>query len=188
MPISGLRGTHEIPLGSHLCLFYRYPQEFLRVTASFLKAGLTLHELCLWVLPATVTIPLALQELSRHGVNGSKLVASKQLHISPAQDWYSSVTFNVEDSLSRLANLPSQARKLGYASIRAAGGPGRFSSATHRGAFMRYEQKATPIIADLPFIGLCCYATRDSLETDMYDIMSAHPWALLRTNTGWSSI
>lgn len=188
MPASGLRGTHEIPLGSHLCLFYRYPQEFLRVTASFLKAGLALHELCVWVLPAPMTIPSALQELSRLSVNGHQLLASKQLQILSAQDWYSSGTFNVEDSLSQLAALPALAHKLGYASIRAAGGPGPFPSESYRRAFMRYEQKATPIIAELPFIGLCCYATRESLANDMYDIMSAHPWALLRTHAGWASI
>lgn len=51
MPASGVRGTHDIPLGSHLCLFYRRPKEFLQVTASFLRAGLTENELCVWVLP-----------------------------------------------------------------------------------------------------------------------------------------
>ena len=39
MPASGIRGTHDILLGSHLCLFYRRLQEILHVTAAFLKAG-----------------------------------------------------------------------------------------------------------------------------------------------------
>lgn len=188
MPVSGIRGTHEIPLGSHLCLFYRHPQEFLQVTASFLTAGLSDHELCVWVLPSPLTIPSALLELSRHGLDCALLQTSKQLQISSAQDWYSSGTFNIKDSLGRLATLPALARKLGYASIRAAGGPGKFPSDAHRREFMRYEQKATPIIAELPFIGLCCYASTESLEADMFDIMSAHPRALLRTRTGWFSI
>jgi hypothetical protein len=49
MPASGLRGIHEIPLGSHLCTFYRQPKEFLRMNASFLKAGLINHEVCVWI-------------------------------------------------------------------------------------------------------------------------------------------
>ena len=41
MPASGVPGIHAIPLGSHLCVFYRSHKEFLRVTASFLSAGLS---------------------------------------------------------------------------------------------------------------------------------------------------
>jgi hypothetical protein len=96
--------------------------------------------------------------------------------------------FYVEGALSRLAALPALARQLGYSSIRAVGGPGPFLSEGSRQAFMRYEHHATPIIADLPFIGLCCYATTDCLATDMVDIMTAHPRALLRTPAGWASI
>ena len=32
MPAGGIPGTHDIPLGSHPCLFYRAPEEFLHVT------------------------------------------------------------------------------------------------------------------------------------------------------------
>jgi hypothetical protein len=188
MPPSGIRGTHDITLGSHLCLFYRGPKEFLRVTASFLKAGLAEQELCVWVLPPSLTIPLALKELSHRGINGSLLQAKQQLQVLSAQDWFSDGAFDVEDSLTRLAAVPFLARQLGYASVRTVGGSGLVLSDTYRQAFLRYERKATPIIAELPFIGLCCYASADCIKTDMFDIMSAHPRALLRTHDGWTSI
>src|SRR5690349_6047782 len=116
MPPSGIRGTHDVPLGSHLCLFYRSPKEFLRVTASFLKAGLVEHEMCVWVLPPSLTLPVALKELSRRGINGSLLQATQQLQVISAHDWFSGGTFHVEDALTRLAALPFLARQLGYAS------------------------------------------------------------------------
>lgn len=188
MPASGIHGTHEIPLGSHLCLFYRRPKEFLRVSALFLKAGLTSNELCVWVLPSPVTIPLALTELAHHGLDGSVLQAQQQLQIVLARDWFSDGAFNVQSSLSQLTALPALARQLGYTSIRAVGGPGPFLSDRSREAFMEYERLATPLIADLPFIGLCCYATTDCLATHMFDIMSAHPGALLRCHAGWASL
>jgi len=188
MPACGIRGTHDIPLGSHLCLFYRRPKEFLQVTASFLKAGLTEDALCVCIIPPPLTIPLALHELSHHGLNGPMLQATKQLQIMSAYDWFSGGTFDVEGSLSRLAALPTLAYNLGYSSVRAVGGPGQFVSEACRQAFMCYERHATSIIAELPFIGLCCYATIDCLATNMFDIMSAHPRALLRTQTGWASI
>lgn len=78
MPASGIHGAHDIPLGSHLCLFYRRPQEFLQVTASFLKAGLAAHELCVWVLPPPLILPIALAELSRHGLDGAELQAMQR--------------------------------------------------------------------------------------------------------------
>src|SRR5689334_6726813 len=159
MPAGGIPGTHDIPLGSHLCLFYRGPEEFLHVTASFLKAGLAERELGVWVLPPPLTIPLALEELSHHGVDGPVLQATQQLQILSAQEWFPGGTFNVEDSLSRLAALPTLACRLGYASVRAVGGRGSFVSEACRQAFMCYERHATPLLAELPFIGLCCYAS-----------------------------
>ena len=188
MPVSGLRGTHEIPLGSHLCLILSATQEFLRVTALFLKAGMSNNKLCVWILPPPLTIQSAIYELSQHGLNGPRLQATKQLQIVLAQDWYSSGSFNVEDSLNRLAALPALARQLGCTSVRATGGPGPLVSDACRQAFMRYERHATRLIAELPLIGLCCYASPECLTTDMFDIMNAHPRALLRTQGGWASI
>jgi len=187
MPACGIRGTHDIPLGSHLCLFYRQPKEFLQVTASFLKAGLAEQELGVWVLPPPVTIPLALNELSHHGIDGPLRQARQQLHIVSAQEWFPDGTFRVEESLNRLAALPSLARHLGYTCVRAVGGPGLFLSEACRQAFMRYERQATALIATLPFIGLCCYPSTTS-ATDLFDIMNAHPRRLLRTVEGWTSI
>jgi len=124
MPTSGIRGTHDIPLGSHLCMFYRQPTELLQRPAAFMSAGLAEDELRLWILPVPLTIPLALDELSTHGLNGPVMLAAEQLHISSAKDWYGDSAFDVDHSLARLAALPPRARQLGYVSVRAAGGPG----------------------------------------------------------------
>ncbi|UVT17308.1 MAG: MEDS domain-containing protein [Nitrospira sp.] len=188
MPASGIRGTHDIPLGSHLCLFYRRPTEFIQVTASFLKAGLAGHEFCVWIVPPPLTIPVALGELSYHGLNGPALQATKQLHISSAEDWYCDGGFNLEDSLDRLATLPNMARQLGYTTVRAVGGPGPFTSQETRQAFMLYERHATALIATYPLIALCCYASIQGIATDMFDIIRAHPQALIRTHLGWAGI
>lgn len=188
MPVSGIRGTHDIPLGSHLCLFYRRPKEFLQVTASFLKAGLTERELCVWVLPPPLTILLAIEQLSYLDMDGPSLQATNQLQIVSASDWYAAEAFDVKQSLDQLSALPALAHHFGYASVRAVGGPGPFLSQAFRQSFMRYEQHVTEIIATLPIIGLCCYASSECLQTDMFNIMSAHPGALVRTYTGWASI
>ncbi|MGC4097882.1 MAG: MEDS domain-containing protein [Nitrospira sp.] len=188
MPASGIPGLHDMHLGSHVCLFYRAPKEFLRVTSAFLKAGLAGHELCVWVLPPPINIPLAFDALLRHGLNGPMLQASQQLQIISAQEWYSSGHFDVDDSLNRLAFLPVLARKRGYARVRAAGGPGKFVSEASRQAFMRYERHVTPLLKTLPLIGLCCYASSECVATDMFDIMSAHHQTLIRTQAGWGSL
>lgn len=93
-----------------------------------------------------------------------------------------------KQSLDQLSALPALAHHFGYASVRAVGGPGPFLSQAFRQSFMRYEQHVTEIIATLPIIGLCCYASSECLQTDMFNIMSAHPGALVRTYTGWASI
>lgn len=189
MPRSGLRGIHAIPLGSHLCAFYREPKEFLRVTAAFLSAGLTDNELCVWIVPSPITIQLALAELSDHGLDGQRLQAMKQLQIEPAQDfWFSTSPFEVESSLRRVVSLSASARQLGYASVRAAGGPGPFLSDGSRQAFMRYEYQVTGVIVDHPCIVLCCYPSTHGSATEMFDIMSTHPTALVRTQNEWATL
>ena len=188
MRFSGIRGIHDIPLGSHLCLFYRSANQFLRVTASFVKAGLADHEMCVWILPPPLTTSLALNELLHHGLDGPSLQATKQLQVVSATDWYVNGAFDVDHSLNQLSTLPAVAHQLGFASVRAVGGPGPFLSEKSRQAFMRYEQRVTETVADSPFIGLCCYASSNCVATDMFDIMSAHPRAFLHTPAGWTSI
>lgn len=188
MPTSGISGTYDIPLGSHLCLFYRSTKEFLDVTASFLKAGLNHNELCVWVLPRPVTMPAALIELSKHGLDGGALQATKQLHIASANTWFAKGSFDVAHSLNQLSALPAIASQLGFASVRGVAGPGPFLSGDARQPFMRYERQATSLIAQIPLIGLCCYASAECLQKDIFDIMDAHPRALLRTHAGWVSI
>jgi hypothetical protein len=128
------------------------------------------------------------ETLAHHGLNGPVLQANQQLQIVSAQDWYTDDAFNVEASLDQLAALPALARHFGYSSVRAVGGPGPFASEPFRQAFMRYERHATQIIANSPCIAVCCYDSSHSLESNMWDIMSAHPGALLRTSTGWASL
>jgi len=140
------------------------------------------------VLPPPVTIPLAFSALLRHGLNGPMLQASQQLQIISAQEWYSSGSFDVQESLHRLEALPVFARKCGYARVRAAGGPGKFVSEPSRQAFLRYERHVTPLLKALPLVGLCCYASSECVATDMFDIMSAHPQTLIRTQAGWGSL
>ncbi len=190
MPTSGLRGIHDIPLGSHLCTFYRQPKEFLRMSASFLKAGLINHEICIWILPSPVTLQSAVHELSQHGVDSAALQATKQLQILSAHDYYFSTSiFDVDAALNRLVSLFVMARQLGYRSVRGVSGPGPFLSEGRRRAFMRYEQQVTEVIARHAGIGLCCYLSPQCLSaTEMFDIMSTHSKALLRTHDGWATV
>jgi hypothetical protein len=190
MPASGLRGIHDIPLGSHLCTFYRQPKEFLRLSASFLKAGLSNHELCVWILPSPITFESAVHALSQHGVDGMQLQATQQLQILAAHDYYfSSSLFDVDGAVNRLVSLFAMAHQRGYRSVRTAGGLGPFLSEETRRAFMRYEQHATEVIARHAGIGLCCYPSPHCLSaTEMFDIMSTHSKALLRTHDGWATV
>jgi hypothetical protein len=135
-----------------------------------------------------MSILVALDELSNHGLNGPALQATTQLQISSTGDWYGDSAFDIDHSLKRLAALPPRASQLGYAGVRVVGGPGPFTSIELRQAFMRYEHQASTLIAASPMIALCCYASIQSLETDMIDIMRAHPQALVRTQAGWASI
>jgi hypothetical protein len=141
-------------------------------------------------LPSAVTLQSAIHELSRHGVDGAELQATKQLQILSAHDYYFSTSiFDVDAALNRLVSLFAMARQLGYRSVRGVSGPGPFLSEGRRRAFMRYEQQVTEVIARHAGIGLCCYLSPQCLSaTEMFDIMSTHSKALLRTHDGWATV
>jgi hypothetical protein len=128
--------------------------------------------------------------VSGSGALGAELQATQQLQILSAHDYYFSTrTFDVDAALNRLVSLFVMARQLGYRSVRAAGGPGPILSEGRRQAFMRYEQQATDVIARHPCIALCCYPSPQCLPaTEIFDIISTHPKALLRTNNGWATV
>jgi hypothetical protein len=54
--------------------------------------------------------PFALDELVHHGLDGLALQATKQLHISSAEDWYGDGAFDVDRKIRRLMLYPTELR------------------------------------------------------------------------------
>ncbi len=79
----------RIPLGSHICWFYRSPAEREAVIFPFLKAGIETQEHCHYMLeePEHHWLKTGLQ---RHGVDVAAVISSGQLSISDPAGLYGS--------------------------------------------------------------------------------------------------
>ncbi len=79
----------RIPLGSHICWFYRSPAERDAVVLPFLKAGIDTREQCHYILEEREH-PWLKTGLERHGVDVEASISSGQLSILDPVGLYSS--------------------------------------------------------------------------------------------------
>ncbi|ALA59232.1 MEDS domain-containing protein [Nitrospira moscoviensis] len=189
MPYCGLDRAGEIGWGSHRCLFYRFPAQLAQVTAAYVHAGLQARELCVWVTTAPVTPASAQEALARLGCDAARYVRSGQLQLVPHEAWYlENGRFDKARMLAKWEVPMRRAESEGYAGLRITGDPAWLNSEEERRAFMEYERDATDLLARSRVVALCTYAASRCSPTDMFDIMAAHPSALVPSAAGWKTV
>ncbi len=190
MRSSGLQGADGIPWGAHLCMFYRSRAELVQVTASFVQAGLAENELCLWIIPAPLSHTQAQRALEDGGVNVTQHTSRQQLLLVPQAEWYmENGRFNADQAAAKWQDAMGIATGKGFAGVRVAGGPGKFSSPEAQQAFLAYERQTTTLMNHQRFLALCTYPTAEFADSDMFQIMAAHPSALVHSPShGWKTV
>lgn len=86
--LTGLTILPEVAWGSHLCHFYRNPDELLEVLVAFYRAGLEAHDKCLWITAPPCTATMARAGLGAVVADLDGFEQSGQLEIIDYRDWY----------------------------------------------------------------------------------------------------
>lgn len=179
VPMGFTRET--VPLGTHMCLIYSDNDERLNMISRFLEAGLAGNELVGYFaddLPPAETKKALLSRMSKK----MPVDSGTRLDVRKATDVYCPRGhFEPEEMLANLRSLCNQAKKEGYASMRASGEMTwalRGIPGSER--LVEYEALVNEVIASHPFTPICQYNANLFDGVTLFNILRVHPMMIVR--------
>ena len=170
----------SVPIGTHLCIFFRGSSGLEEIVLPFLAEGIRADDKCLCVLqssvPADVLSGLAPQ------VDVGTSVADGQLEvISPAEAYLRSGQFSTEDMLDFWAEEAAATRSSGNFSLTRAAGemPSVLDQPAGRAEFFRYESRLNDVIPNHPQVILCMYDLERFGAEVLMDALRTHPMVIV---------
>ena len=186
---SGIPGVDNIDWGEHLCAFYNGKQELLKLTVSFIQAGLLDNEFCMWITGEPVTERDAFEALEAVLPQAHEYLIQKRLEILPYHLWYlSSGAFNEEMVVENCVSKARSAEAKGFAAFRITGNPFWLQSEEEWAQFGCYEQKVEAAIRSERVLNLCTYPIERCSHDHMFQILSNHGSTLLNRNSEWQHL
>ncbi len=146
------------PSCNHLLLFYQNTFNKMQVFVPFLLDGIAKNEKCLYFpmedYPSQVRIFL--------NAGG---VPSEKVEILPAAEWYlTDGVFNAEASQRKYEEAVQQAKREGYAGLRAIGDGGTVLSqmkTDELDTLLAYEERMHHLLEEIPMQAICAYDLRN---------------------------
>ena len=171
--------AHKIQPGRHFYQFYKNQKDLLRVMIPYFQAGLQKGEACLWL----VSEKMGVQEAS--AVAESKIprffyyLASGQMQILSAEDWYlTDGFFDEEKAVSNANEVLARIKKMGYHRLRGAGDAGAIPRRDWSRVHI-YEGNISGLIRSAPLIALCAYPILECSLPDTQSILENHDNVLI---------
>jgi PAS domain S-box-containing protein len=184
---TGLAPVGKLPWGSHFCVFYETKEDLLDVLVPYFIAGLSANELCIWVVPPTLTTEEANSALRRSVSSRDLEFAERQLEIYSHDEWYlDDARFNAAHVLNRWNEKLNQASAAGYAGLRASG-DGGWVRKNEWIAFREYEEQLDQLISGKDRILLCTYPLNTSPGNYIYDAAVIHEVGVGRRQGRWQT-
>lgn len=176
-PLEASLGLPSLGLqwGTHLCQFYRSPEELLELVLPFLRQGLKDHERCVWVVAppmrakrARAALEAGIPELERH---------PDQICVYPYPDFYldaSGKLMSLEKVMRAWVQAEERALDEGYAGLRVAGD-------------MLYERQLHRVLACLRVKALCTYSAGCNPD-EVAQAVASHDTAYIKRDQSWHRI
>ena len=182
----GIPGIDGAAWGDHICVFFYGKAELLRLTTSYIKAGLEDGEFCMWITGEPINEEEAFQALEQVLPNAADYLSQKQLEILPHTQWYlSSGAFDAAMVLHNWVSKARFAEAEGFAGIRITGNPFWLRTEQEWSQFGKYENAVTNAIRAEHVIALCTYPGHICQPDDVHRVLSAHRSLLFAQNDQW---
>ncbi len=186
---TGLAALVKLPLGTHICHFYRNEQELLDAVIPYLRAGLLNNERCIWICAEPFNANAAAR-LVENSPDFNRFLKTKQIEILDYHEWYSITGQNIEVSstLGRCRMEMSATLRAGYKGLRLTG---NLPWARHLQSVIEYEECFCSIGAYVPLIAMCSYPLSGLEASDLADLIEiahVHQFALIRRNSAWELV
>src|SRR5262245_25524824 len=85
---TGIHVLGSVPWSAHICLFYQTKDDLLDAVLTYLSAGWSNNEACLWVVSAPINVGDAERALARALPDLNSRLATGGIEIFDAHAWY----------------------------------------------------------------------------------------------------
>jgi hypothetical protein len=173
-------GGINVPLGSHLALFYRNLDQLHAVTVPFIQKGLEQGDRCIYIVHEESRE--GLQEiLQGHGVDVTAALTSGQLSMLTAEESYLAPGyFSPEKMIEFYEATLRDAIAEGYKVIRITGDT-RWAVEERPGVerLMEYEAKVHKMLIRYPQVTICAYNLSKFRGDTIMDALRLHPFCIV---------
>jgi hypothetical protein len=165
---------HHIQPGKHFYQFYKNQDYLLRVLIPYFEAGLQKGEACLWLVSKKTGVSETTAFAETRIPRFLYYLASGQIQILPAEDWYlTDGLFDEEKAMSRANETVAHVLKMGYHRLRGAGDMGSIPRRDW-GRVHIYEGNISGLIRSASLIALCAYPISQCTLPDTKSILENH--------------
>ena len=176
---SGIPLIDDVAWGSHLCVFYETEDDLLATASAYFEAGLQANELCVWRLPASVSLENAQSKLRESIDQFDQHLSAGHLLLLPNRSGEPFILAEVEQFwLGKL----DQAIASGFDGLR---GCGDSSAPQSPEQLAEYEAALHEFMHGKPALALCTYALSGASAIDVFDVVRAHNFTVARRNGEW---
>lgn len=152
----------DVGHGSHLCAFYETKKDLTYLVLPFFDAGRSRGELCVWMMPNSVTAEEAAAVAAKHGIE-----------LRPGRELYKKGPHFDPGPVVDLWNAKLQQALAASCSGMRASGDAFWLQSSDWEAFLDYEADLTNMIADKPITLLYTYPLSLSKAGDLLDVARA---------------
>lgn len=185
---TGIEIMGDVPWGTHLCEFYRNKGDLIDILVPYFKAGLENNEFCMWITSEPLDTKDAFEAMRRELPDFDKYYNHGQIEILPYSEWYlKDGVFDGQRVFNGWVTKLKQALEAGYDGLRATGNTSWLEQKVWEG-FNAYENGLNLSINQFKIIALCLYSTEKCSASEILDVVSNHPIAIIKQENGWKVI
>ena len=182
---TGLGPVGDRPWGTHVCLFYKTPQDLYDVHAEYFGAGLASGEFCIWALSDPINREMAIETLRKAVPNFEKHLQDGQIEFLPGYQWYlRGNEFDSHRITSGWHAKLDEALARGFEGMRVSGNAFWFETGLWS-TFREYESELDRSLAGRRMIVLCTYSLAASRGIDILDVARTHNFSVARRDGEW---
>jgi PAS domain S-box-containing protein len=177
---SGIAPVGRIPWSTHFCQFYNTKEDLLEIVVTYLAAGLSNNEGCIWAISKNISYIEAVNTLQKAVPDIKERLDKKQLIIGYYSELFGDIeNLNYERLQVILKKNYTNAISQGYEGLRVTGdavGLDRFKKED----FIEYESNINRLIRSLNMIALCSFPLYDCSAVQLIDVVHRHEFALIK--------
>ncbi len=169
-----------VPWGTHICQFYDTKQDLIDVLVPYFQAGLENNESCICITSETLIEKEAEEALRKAIPDFPQYLASRQIEIIPATEWYLKVgTFNGKRVFNAWIDKLKEATSRGYDGLRLSGDTSWLESADWN-KFTDYEEEINNTIGKYRMLVICTYPLYKYGASEIMDVECNHQYSFIK--------